>query len=109
MNAEHLLAQMTEHQDFDLAAVRYGLMAFWQKSENDLETFRHLLTEKNWCMRPGERTEQRREAHVIETDNGVWIGSFTRLTKVRMKDFQGRKTGSHFETFMPFFFNRQAY
>lgn len=63
-------------------------MAFWEKSGNDLKTFRQLLAKKNWRMRPGDRTDRRREAHVIETDDGMLIGSFTRLTKVRTKDFR---------------------
>ncbi|MDE7540935.1 hypothetical protein [Gluconobacter sphaericus] len=50
--------------------------------------FRRLLAEKNWCMRPGDRTDRRREAHVIEADDGMLIGSFTRLTKVRTKEFR---------------------
>ncbi|WP_252347096.1 hypothetical protein [Acetobacter sp. P1H12_c] len=62
-------------------------MAFWEKSGNDLKTFRRLLAEKNWRMRPGDRTDRRRDAHVIETHDGLLIGSFTRLTKVRTKEF----------------------
>lgn len=79
--------RMTERQGFDLPAARREIMVFWEKSENDLKTFRRLLAEKNWRMRPGDRTDGRREAHVIETDDGLLIGSFTRLTKVRTKDF----------------------
>lgn len=80
--------RMTERQDFDLPAARREIMTFWEKSGNDLKTFRQLLVKKNWRMRPGDRTDRRREAHVIETVDGVLIGSFTRLTKVRMKDFR---------------------
>ncbi|EHH68147.1 hypothetical protein [Gluconobacter morbifer] len=80
--------RMTERHDFDLAAARREILAFWEKSGNDLKTFRRLLSTKNWHMRPGDRTDRRREAHVIETDDGMLIGSFTRLTKVRMKDFR---------------------
>ncbi|WP_308719828.1 hypothetical protein [Komagataeibacter xylinus] len=80
--------RMTERQDFDLAAARREIMAFWEKSGNDLKTFRRFLKTKNWRMRPGDRTDRRREAHVIETDDGMLIGSFTRLAKVRMKDFR---------------------
>ncbi|GBR55833.1 hypothetical protein [Gluconobacter sphaericus] len=80
--------RITERQDFDLAAARREIMAFWEKSGNDLKTFRRFLKTKNWHMRPGDRTDRRRDAHVIETDDGMLIGSFTRLTKVRMKDFR---------------------
>ncbi|GBR48603.1 HlyD family secretion protein [Gluconobacter roseus] len=80
--------RMTERQGFDLPAARHEIMAFWEKSGNDLKTFRQLLAKKNWRMRSGDRTDRRREAHVIETEDGMLIGSFTRLTKVRMKDFR---------------------
>ncbi|MCP1250206.1 hypothetical protein NKW41_14615, partial [Gluconobacter oxydans] len=80
--------RMTERQDFDLAAARREIMTFWEKSGNDLKTFRRFLKTKDWHMRPGDRTDRRREAHVIETEDGMLIGSFTRLTKVRMKDFR---------------------
>ncbi|MFT8523335.1 hypothetical protein [Gluconobacter oxydans] len=80
--------RMTERQDFDLAAARREIMTFWEKSGNDLKTFRRFLKTKDWHMRPGDRTDRRRDAHVIETDDGMLIGSFTRLTKVRMKDFR---------------------
>lgn len=80
--------RMTERHDFDLPAAKREILAFWEKSGNDLKTFRRLLSMKNWHMRPGDRTDRRREAHVIETDDGMLIGSFTRLTKVRMKDFR---------------------
>lgn len=39
-------------------------------------------------MRAGDRTDRGREAHIIETADGLLIGSFTRLTKIRMKDFR---------------------
>ncbi|WP_249200365.1 hypothetical protein [Gluconobacter sp. Dm-44] len=80
--------RMTERQSFDLPAARQEIMAFWQNSGNNLKTFRRFLKTKKWHMRPGDRTDRRREAHVIETDDGMLIGSFTRLTKVRMKDFR---------------------
>ncbi|AHK71401.1 hypothetical protein [Gluconobacter oxydans] len=80
--------RMTERQDFDLPAARHEIMTFWEKSGNNLKTFRQLLATKNWRMRSGDRTDRRRKAHVIETADGVLIGSFTRLTKVRMKDFR---------------------
>jgi len=80
--------RMAERQDFDLPTARREIMTFWEKSENDLRKFRHFLSGKNWHMRVGDRTDRRREAHIIETEDGLLIGSFTRLTKVRMKDFR---------------------
>ncbi|MCP1237756.1 hypothetical protein NKW55_14345 [Gluconobacter kondonii] len=80
--------RMAERQDFDLPTARRQIITFWEKSENDLRKFRHFLSGKNWHMRAGDRTDRRREAHIIETAEGVLIGSFTRLTKIRMKDFR---------------------
>ena len=80
--------RMTERQDFDLPTARREIMTFWEKSENDLRKFRHFLSGKNWHMRAGDRTDRGREAHIIETADGLLIGSFTRLTKIRMKDFR---------------------
>ncbi|MEN3167836.1 relaxase/mobilization nuclease domain-containing protein [Gluconobacter sp. OJB] len=80
--------RMTERQNFDLPIARREIMTFWEKSENDLRKFRHFLSSKNWSMRAGDRTDRRRDAHIIETEDGLLIGSFTRLTKVRMKDFR---------------------
>lgn len=80
--------RMTERQNFDLPTARREIMSFWENSGNDLRKFRHFLSSKNWHMRAGDRTDRRREAHIIETSDGVLIGSFTRLTKVRMKDFR---------------------
>ncbi|MEJ5155912.1 hypothetical protein WH240_12265 [Gluconobacter wancherniae] len=80
--------RMAERQDFDLPAARREIMTFWENSGNDLRKFRHFLSGKNWHMRAGDRTDRRRAAHIIETGDGLLIGSFTRLTKVRMKDFR---------------------
>ncbi|OAJ67449.1 hypothetical protein [Gluconobacter cerinus] len=80
--------RITERQDFDLPTARREILSFWQASDNDLTAFRNLLATKNWRMRSGDRTDGRRDAHIIETRDGMLIGSFTRLTKVRMKDFR---------------------
>ncbi|MFT8326885.1 hypothetical protein [Gluconobacter oxydans] len=80
--------RITERQDFDLPTARRGILSFWQASGNDLTAFRQLLATKNWRMRSGDRTDGRRDTHIIETQDGMLIGSFTRLTKVRMKDFR---------------------
>ncbi|WP_249196185.1 hypothetical protein [Gluconobacter kondonii] len=80
--------RITERQDFDLPAARREILSFWQTSGNDLTVFRNLLATQNWHMRLGDRTDRRRDAHIIETQDGMLIGSFTRLTKVRTKDFR---------------------
>lgn len=80
--------RITERQDFDLPAARGKILSFWQTSDNDLTVFRNLLATKNWRMRSGDRTDGRRDTHIIETRDGMLIGSFTRLTKVRMKEFR---------------------
>ncbi|WP_249197383.1 hypothetical protein [Gluconobacter wancherniae] len=80
--------RITERQDFDLPTARGEILSFWQTSDNDLTVFRNLLATKNWRMRSGDRTDRRRNTHIIETQDGMLIGSFTRLTKVRMKDFR---------------------
>lgn len=53
-----------------------------------LKAFRDALKEHNLTIRAGDRTKQRPGAHIIEDHNGTLIGSFTRLTKVRMADFR---------------------
>lgn len=80
--------RMTERQNFDLPTARREIITFWEKSENDLRKFRHFLSSKNWRMRAGDRTDRGRDAYIIETADGLLIGSFTRLTKVRMNDFR---------------------
>jgi len=80
--------RITERQDFDLPTARREILSFWQASDNDLTAFRNLLATKNWRMRSGDRTDGRRDTHIIETRDGMLIGSFTRLTKVRMKEFR---------------------
>ncbi|WP_249198942.1 hypothetical protein [Gluconobacter kondonii] len=80
--------RMTERQNFDLPTARREIMTFWENSGKDLRKFRHFLSGKNWQMRAGDRTDRGREAHIIENEDGLLIGSFTRLTKVRMKDFR---------------------
>ncbi|MFT8354648.1 MAG: hypothetical protein ABF617_08585 [Gluconobacter japonicus] len=80
--------RITERQGFDLPTARREILSFWQASDNDLTAFRNLLATKNWRMRSGDRTDGRRDTHIIETQDGMLIGSFTRLTKVRMKEFR---------------------
>ncbi|WP_228125671.1 MULTISPECIES: hypothetical protein [Gluconobacter] len=80
--------RITERQDFDLPTARREILKFWQASDNDLTAFRQFLVTRNWHMRSGDRTDRRRDAHIIETQDGTLIGSFTRLTKIRTKDFR---------------------
>ncbi|MFT9418413.1 hypothetical protein [Acetobacter sp.] len=61
--------------------------ALWSQSDG-LKSFRAALAEHGLTMRAGDRKETRPGAHIIETSNGTLIGSFTRLTKVRMAEFR---------------------
>ncbi|MCP1245034.1 hypothetical protein NKW54_03650 [Acetobacter cerevisiae] len=79
---------MTERQAVDLPALKKEITALWQRSEEKLPAFRRLLQEQGLVMREGERHATRPGAHIIETADGTLIGSFTRLTKTRMKDFR---------------------
>lgn len=80
--------RMTERQAVDLPALKKAITALWQRSGEKLPAFRRLLQEQGLVMREGERQATRPGAHIIETADGTLIGSFTRLTKTRMKDFR---------------------
>jgi len=80
--------RMAERQGLDLAEAKKTIASFWEQSDNQLHRFRALLKTKGWVMRAGDRQDTRKDAHIIETADGVLIGSFTRLTKTRMKDFR---------------------
>ncbi|WP_240386363.1 hypothetical protein [Asaia bogorensis] len=79
--------RMAERQGLDLAEAKKAIASLWAQSDNHLHRFRVLLKTKGWVMRAGDRQDTRKDAHIIETSDGVLIGSFTRLTKTRMKDF----------------------
>lgn len=79
--------RITERQGLDLPALKKLVCTLWSRSEN-LKAFRDALKEHSLTMRAGDRAEQRPGAHIIEDHNGTLIGSFTRLTKVRMADFR---------------------
>lgn len=79
--------RITERQALDLPALKKLVCTLWSRSE-DLKAFRDALKEHSLTMRAGDRAEQRPGAHIIEDHNGTLIGSFTRLTKVRMADFR---------------------
>lgn len=80
--------RITERQAVDLPALKKEITALWQQSGEKLPAFRCLLQEQGLVMREGDRSTTRPGAHIIETADGTLIGSFTRLTKIRMKDFR---------------------
>lgn len=80
--------RMAERQGLDLAEAKKAIASLWAQSDNQLHRFRALLKTRGWVMRAGDRQDTRKDAHIIETSDGVLIGSFTRLTKTHMKDFR---------------------
>lgn len=80
--------RIAERQGLDLAEAKKAIASLWAQSDNQLYRFRALLKTRGWVMRAGDRQDTRKDAHIIETADGVLIGSFTRLTKTRMKDFR---------------------
>lgn len=80
--------RITERQALDLPALKKEITALWQQSEEKIPAFRRLLQEQGLVMREGDKSATRPGAHIIETADGTLIGSFTRLTKIRMKDFR---------------------
>ncbi|WP_244285121.1 relaxase/mobilization nuclease domain-containing protein [Acetobacter persici] len=80
--------RITERQALDLPALKKEITALWQQSGEKLPAFRRLLQEQGLVMRKGDKSATRPGAHIIETADGTLIGSFTRLTKIRMKDFR---------------------
>lgn len=79
--------RITERQEIDLPALKKLVCTLWSRSDG-LKAFRDALKEHNLTMRAGDRAEKRPGAHIIEDQNGTLIGSFTRLTKVKMADFR---------------------
>jgi hypothetical protein len=79
--------RITERQGLDLPAIKQLVSTLWSQS-NGLKSFRAELAEHGLTMREGDRKETRPGAHIIETSDGTLIGSFTRLTKVRMVEFR---------------------
>ncbi|GBR64212.1 hypothetical protein ASY01nite_03130 [Acetobacter syzygii] len=76
-----------ERQGLDLPELKQLVASLWSHSD-ELKSFRAALAEHNLTMREGDRKETRPGAHIIETSDGTLIGSFTRLTKVRMAEFR---------------------
>lgn len=79
--------RMAERQGLDLPKLKHLVACLWSQSDG-LKSFRAALAEHRLTMREGDRKETRPDAHIIETSDGTLIGSFTRLTKVRMAEFR---------------------
>ncbi|MEE8663582.1 MAG: hypothetical protein SOH81_08385 [Acetobacter sp.] len=79
--------RITERQGLDLPAMKKLVSTLWSQSDG-LKSFRAGLAEHGLTMREGDRKETCPGAHIIETSDGTLIGSFTRLTKVRMAEFR---------------------
>ncbi|MFT9027244.1 hypothetical protein [Acetobacter indonesiensis] len=79
--------RMTERQGVDLATRKTLVAHLWSHSDG-LKSFRAALKEHGLTMREGDRKDTRPGAHIIEDENGTLIGSFTRLTKVRLAEFR---------------------
>jgi hypothetical protein len=76
-----------ERQGLDLPKLKQLVASLWTQSDG-LKSFRTALTEHGLTMREGDRTDKRPGAHIIEDQDGKLIGSFTRLTKVKMTEFR---------------------
>lgn len=79
--------RITERQALDLPALKKLVCTLWSHSDG-LKSFRAALAEHGLTMREGDRKDTRPGAHIIEDENGTLIGSFTRLTKVRLTEFR---------------------
>lgn len=79
--------RMAERQGVDLATRKTLVAHLWSHSDG-LKSFRVALKEHGLTMRAGDRKDTRPGAHIIEDENGTLIGSFTRLTKVRLAEFR---------------------
>ncbi|MFS8371614.1 hypothetical protein [Acetobacter indonesiensis] len=79
--------RIAERQGVDLATRKTLVANLWSHSDG-LKSFRAALKEHGLTMREGDRKDTRPGAHIIEDENGTLIGSFTRLTKVRMAEFR---------------------
>ncbi|MFT9026607.1 hypothetical protein [Acetobacter indonesiensis] len=76
-----------ERQGLDLPKLKQLVASLWNQSDG-LKSFRAALTEHGLTMREGDRTDKRPGAHIIEDQDGKLIGSFTRLTKIRIVEFR---------------------
>ncbi|MGD7069399.1 hypothetical protein [Acetobacter sp. AAB5] len=76
-----------ERQGLNLPKLKQLVASLWTQSDG-LKSFRAALTEHSLTIRKGDRADKRPGAHIIEDQDGKLIGSFTRLTKVRMTEFR---------------------
>lgn len=76
-----------ERQGLDLPKLKQLVASLWNRSDG-LKSFRAALAEHDLTMREGDRKETRPGAHIIEARDGVLVGSFTRLTKLRITEFR---------------------
>lgn len=79
--------RITERQGLDLPTMKKLVSALWSQSDG-LKSFRAGLAEHGLILREGDRKDTRPGAHIIEKNDGTLIGSFTRLTKLRMAEFR---------------------
>lgn len=79
--------RMAERQGLNLPQLKQLVGSLWRQSDT-LKAFRAALQDHHLTMREGDRAEKRPGAHIIETSDGKLIGSFTRLTKVKMVEFR---------------------
>ena len=79
--------RMAERQGLNLPQLKQLVGSLWSQSDN-LKAFWAALQDHHLTMRKGDRAKKRPGAHIIETSDGKLIGSFTRLTKVRMAEFR---------------------
>ncbi|WP_248846060.1 relaxase/mobilization nuclease domain-containing protein [Acetobacter senegalensis] len=79
--------RITERQGLDLPALKKLVTSLWSQSDG-LKAFRAALKDHSLTLREGDRKETRPGAHIIETSDGLLVGSFTRLAKVKAADFR---------------------
>lgn len=79
--------RITERQGLDLPALKKLVTSLWSQSDG-LKAFRAALKDHSLILREGDRKETRPGAHIIETSDGLLVGSFTRLAKVKAADFR---------------------
>ncbi|WP_227005045.1 relaxase/mobilization nuclease domain-containing protein [Acetobacter senegalensis] len=79
--------RITERQGLDLPALKKLVTSLWSQSDG-LKAFRAALKNHSLTLREGDRKETRPGAHIIETSDGLLVGSFTRLAKVKAADFR---------------------
>ena len=89
--------RITERQGLDLPVLKKLVTSLWSQSDG-LKAFRAALKDHSLILREGDRKETRPGAHIIETSNGLLVGSFTRLAKVKAADFRKLLSEEHSQT-----------